>query len=168
MRRYLVVALIVVACGVGAGVLAGCGGGSNEDHDKSVAGQAAQQAIDQERARQAEGAQKDKLRKLQRKLRHERHQHHQPSNGGGGGGGGGGSGASGASGGSGKSCGGGVTANSATTCPFALNVADEYRSSGGASTIQVYSPVTKQTYTMSCTGSPTTCTGGNSASVTIS
>ncbi len=63
-----------------------------------------------------------------------------------------------------------MTANNAgTTCSFALNVAEQYRASGGASTIQVYSPVTKQTYTMSCVGaSATTCTGGNNASVTFS
>jgi len=69
---------------------------------------------------------------------------------------------------SGKDCGGGVSANANTTCSFALNVRDEYRSSGGSSVIEVYSPVTKLSYTMSCGGSSvTTCTGGNNASVTI-
>jgi len=70
---------------------------------------------------------------------------------------------------SGNSCGGGVSAgNSATTCPFSLNVADVYRGSDGASTIDVYSPVTKMTYIMSCSdGTPTVCRGGNNAVVYI-
>lgn len=70
---------------------------------------------------------------------------------------------------SGSPCGGGVSAgNSATTCPFSLNVADVYRGSDGASTIDVYSPVTKMTYVMSCSdGSPTVCRGGNNAIVFI-
>lgn len=66
-------------------------------------------------------------------------------------------------------CGGGVAAgNSATSCPFARNVADEYRASGGASVIDVYSPVTGRTYTMSCVGAaPVVCSGGNGAVVRI-
>lgn len=67
-------------------------------------------------------------------------------------------------------CGGGVTANNAnTTCPFARNVADAFRASGGDSVIDVWSPVTQRWYTMYCdTGSsPTVCTGGNNASVSI-
>jgi hypothetical protein len=67
-----------------------------------------------------------------------------------------------------SSCGGGISVNASTTCPFAQNVAEEYRSSGGASSIEVYSPVTKQTYTMSCSGGvPTVCRGGNNAVVYI-
>lgn len=66
-------------------------------------------------------------------------------------------------------CGGGVSAgNSATSCPFARNVADEFRASGGQSVIEVYSPVTGRTYTMSCTGAgPVRCTGGNGAVVLV-
>ena len=65
-------------------------------------------------------------------------------------------------------CGDGVAVNAATSCPFGRNVASEYRSSGGASTIEVYSPVTKQAYTMSCSGGvPTVCRGGNNAVVYI-
>jgi hypothetical protein len=72
------------------------------------------------------------------------------------------------SGGSGDDCGGGVRAGPNTSCPFALNVADEYRSSGGATRISVYSPTTGQTYRMVCSeGSPNVCTGGNNASVYI-
>jgi len=68
----------------------------------------------------------------------------------------------------GASCGDGVSVNSVTTCPFARNVRDAYQSSGGASVIDVYSPVTGQTYTMNCTGGvPTVCRGGNNAVVYI-
>ena len=67
-----------------------------------------------------------------------------------------------------SSCGDGISVNSVTSCPFARNVADVYRSSGGASVIDVYSPVTGTTYTMSCTsGIPTVCSGGNGAVVYI-
>jgi hypothetical protein len=65
-------------------------------------------------------------------------------------------------------CGDGLSVNSATSCSFARNVRDAYRDSGGASEIDVYSPVTKRTYTMRCSGGVTTvCTGGNNAAVYI-
>lgn len=65
-------------------------------------------------------------------------------------------------------CGGGVSVNAVTSCPFGNAVRDEYQSSGGASSIEVFSPVTKQVYTMSCSGGgPTVCRGGNGAVVTI-
>lgn len=67
-----------------------------------------------------------------------------------------------------STCGDGVSVNSSTSCPFGRNVAEAYRGSGGASSIEVFSPVTKQTYTMSCSGGiPTVCRGGNNAVVTI-
>lgn len=82
-------------------------------------------------------------------------------------GGGGSSGAS-SSGGTqagGTSCGGGVTAGPNTTCPFAQNVVAAWNQTGGG-TVLVYSPVTGQTYAMSCTSSaPHVCTGANNASV---
>ncbi|HKG03043.1 MAG TPA: hypothetical protein VKB03_07665 [Conexibacter sp.] len=65
-------------------------------------------------------------------------------------------------------CGDGLSVNSVTSCPFARNVRDTYEGSGGASTIDVYSPVTAQTYRMSCSGGvPVVCTGGNGAAVYI-
>lgn len=65
-------------------------------------------------------------------------------------------------------CGDGLSVNSVTSCPFARNVRDTYEGSGGASTIDVYSPVTSQTYRMSCSGGvPVVCTGGNGAAVYI-
>jgi hypothetical protein len=69
----------------------------------------------------------------------------------------------------GRVCGAGVAAlNAGTSCPFALNVAAAYYGSGQQGTVQVYSPVTHQTYSMSCTaGHPHTCSGGNNAQVSV-
>lgn len=66
-------------------------------------------------------------------------------------------------------CGGGVSVNSVTSCSFADNVAQAYRDSGGASTVDAYSPKTGQVYTMTCTdqGITTVCRGGNNAVVSI-
>src|SRR4051794_23777412 len=91
------------------------------------------------------------------------HQHPHPPPGGGGGGGGG-------TPPTGTSCGGGVFAGPNTTRAFALNVRDAYDEAPGSSaTVRVFSPVTSQTYTMSCapSGSGITCSGGNDASVTF-
>jgi hypothetical protein len=69
----------------------------------------------------------------------------------------------------GRSCGEGITVNSVTSCPFAIRVRDAYTSQGGPD-IDVYSPVTGQTYTMTCTSGPgaqVTCRGGNNAVVTF-
>jgi hypothetical protein len=71
---------------------------------------------------------------------------------------------------SGTSCGGGVFAGPNTSCAFALNVRDAYNEAPGSSaTVRVFSPVTDQTYTMSCapSGSGITCSGANNASVTF-
>lgn len=62
-------------------------------------------------------------------------------------------------------CGGGVYAGADTSCPFAQNVAADWPNTGN-----VYSPVTGQSYTMTCTGPGTyedvvTCEGGNNAEV---
>ena len=177
MRGRATLATIVLCGGVGVGVAARCGGGSNDQHDASVASQAVAQALAKQRQQQEDAAQKARLRRLQRKLAHEKGQDAQKAAsaaaGGSGGSGsqqGGGGGSAGNGGGGPHDCGAGVTANNAgTTCSFALNVAQAYRDSGGSSTIEVYSPVTKQTYAMSCVGaSATTCTGGNNASVTFS
>jgi hypothetical protein len=73
------------------------------------------------------------------------------------------------SGGGQTSCGGGVTAGANTSCAFAMNVAGEYGSNPGASSIMAYSPVTGVLYQMNCSpnGAGTVCTGGNNASVYI-
>jgi hypothetical protein len=67
-----------------------------------------------------------------------------------------------------SSCGGGIYVNSATTCPFAQNVRDEYNSSGGSGdmTVTAFSPATGRTFLMTCSGgSPHVCYGGNNARV---
>jgi hypothetical protein len=73
-----------------------------------------------------------------------------------------------AGGGGSSSCGDGLSVNSATSCPFARSVRDAYEASGGGSRVQASSPVTGETYTMSCSGGvPVVCTGGNNAAVYI-
>jgi membrane protein involved in colicin uptake len=69
----------------------------------------------------------------------------------------------------GTSCGSNVSAGQNTTCAFALNVAAEYLTQGGGTrTIDVYSPVTNQYYSMTCVaGVPTVCRGGSNAVVYI-
>jgi len=65
-------------------------------------------------------------------------------------------------------CGDGLSVNSVTSCPFARNVREAYQNSGGDSAIEVFSPVTGTSYTMSCTsGVPVVCRGGNGAVVYI-
>jgi hypothetical protein len=71
-------------------------------------------------------------------------------------------------------CGGGVSGNGVTSCPFAQNVfqayASGYQSNGGpVSSVTAYSPVTKQTYIMSCATNNVTvnCTGAKGALVTF-
>ncbi len=69
-----------------------------------------------------------------------------------------------------QDCGDGVYAGPNTSCQFAKNVREKYFSVPGDSVeIDVYSPVTGKTYTMSCvkTGERVTCRGGNQAVVTF-
>jgi hypothetical protein len=72
------------------------------------------------------------------------------------------------------SCGGGVSAGSYTSCPFAQDVQFVYNASvagheksvGRTVRIGAYSPVTRKEYLMTCTtSSPHVCTGGKGASV---
>lgn len=68
----------------------------------------------------------------------------------------------------GQQCSSDVSAGANTTCPFALNVASQYKGVGSNTPFSVYSPVTSQEYTMSCaSGSPVVCNGGNDATVYI-
>ncbi len=56
--------------------------------------------------------------------------------------------------------------NSHTSCGFALNVAEAYHSYGkGTQPFSVTSPVTGDTYTMTCTSAGSVCRGGNDAVV---
>jgi hypothetical protein len=69
----------------------------------------------------------------------------------------------------GTDCGGGTHAGPNTSCSFAQNVRDAYDNApGSTASVQVFSPVTNQTYTMSCApaGTGVTCSGANNASVT--
>ena len=66
-----------------------------------------------------------------------------------------------------RDCGGGLRAGPNTSCAFAQNVRAAYEEAPGASaTVEVYSPVTGLTYSMSCApaGAGVTCSGGNDAS----
>lgn len=74
-----------------------------------------------------------------------------------------------------SACGGDISVNSVTTCPFARNVfngyVNDYRANGEQSHVVVtaYSPVTHLTYNMSCAndGTTVTCTGGKDSLVTF-
>ncbi len=151
-RRFSIIALLGIV--LAAGGLAACGG----------SGDASEAELDRARAEAAEQArQSERIHQLQKEVKDLD-----------GNGRGGGSASSGSSAGSGggsvptsgtNSCGNGVSVGPNTTCPFAFNVADAYRSSG-SNVVDVYSPVTGKTYTMTCSsGSPHVCTGGNDASV---
>ena len=68
----------------------------------------------------------------------------------------------------GAQCGGGLSTGPDTSCPFAHNVRAAYQASGDASSISAYSPITGETYVMSCgpgADVEVVCTGGNNASV---
>lgn len=66
-----------------------------------------------------------------------------------------------------------MSGNKVTSCGFAVNVRDAYvaylaKQSGADSnvTLKVKSPVTKESYTMTCEGKgPVTCRGGTNALV---
>jgi hypothetical protein len=67
-------------------------------------------------------------------------------------------------------CGSGVFAGPNTSCAFALNVHRAWLDAPGTTnTVRVFSPVTGETYTMSCSpsGSGISCSGANNASVTF-
>lgn len=156
-RRIGQVAICLAVVLVPAGTLTACGGSSEPS--------AEQVAHIKEQARR-ETLAAVRRHKAERDLRQLRHDINQLKRGRG-------SGAAAApsssSGGSGSTaCGDGLSVNSVTSCPFARNVRDSYEGSGGASTIDVYSPVTAQTYRMSCSsGVPVVCSGGNGAAVYI-
>lgn len=65
-------------------------------------------------------------------------------------------------------CGGGLSVNQYTTCPFAENVESAYfeEIGSGSGTVEAWSPAKERTYVMYCTsGEPHECTGGNNAAV---
>jgi hypothetical protein len=155
VRRWAAIGgAITAAC-----TLAACGG-QDEPSGEQVA-EIRREVARELRAEQRQREAERKLKKLERQLRDlERGDRRQPAEGASSSGGGGSTASS--------SCGGGLSVNSVTSCPFAQNVAEAYRGSGGASVIDVYSPVTRTTYTMSCSGgAPVVCTGGSGAKVYI-
>jgi hypothetical protein len=152
-------ALCIVVTASMAGVAVGCG---NDDAKIERAKQQVRKEALSEAKAKATASEVAKLRRQVNKLRRQGPQKRTQSSGGG-------SGNTSSSGAYGStSCGEGLSVNSVTSCSFARNVRDQYRYSGGASVIDVYSPVTKITYTMYCSdGVPTICTGGNNAAVYI-
>jgi hypothetical protein len=62
-------------------------------------------------------------------------------------------------------CGAGITVGPRTSCAFASNVRAAYQSHGPG-TVMAFSPVTRRTYAMTCSGgAPVVCTGGDNASM---
>ena len=142
----------IAAGAVLAALVAGCGAATD---DASTQDQIRQARADG--ARQARDA--ERLRQLERRVRNqEKGGKPSPSSGG----------RAPAAPASPKSCGGGLSAGSNTTCTFAANVRAAYYELGGSGgmTVTAYSPATDRSYEMSCTGATThVCRGGNSASV---
>lgn len=65
-------------------------------------------------------------------------------------------------------CSSSVAVGAATSCAFGASVHDAWVASGGSSLIEAYSPVTGETYDMSCSGNkPVVCHGGENAYVYI-
>lgn len=137
---------VVIALAIG---ISGCG---NSDEDVQ---QAVDAALQKEKEREREkklAAEQKRLKRELKKLKRKTQSGSSSS--------GGGSTAS-------SSCGGGVSVNSVTTCPFARNVADAV-GSAGTGVVYAYSPALGRDVRMSCSGSATiTCVGGNNALVTI-
>lgn len=151
-------------------VVAGCGSQvSQQDLDaarsagasEASASAAQQQQVDKLK-RQIDDLRKDKqaAREAEREARAAERRASQDDNSGGGGS----SGLSGPV----TACGDGVYAGANTSCSFAMNVAGEYGSNPGATSITAFSPVTGTQYSLSCSswsGGGHVCTGGNNASI---
>ena len=160
-RRIVQIAMSMVALAA-AGTLTACGGSSAPSADQvaRIKQQARRQTLAEVRRHKAE-------RDLQQ-LRHDIDQLKSQRGSGSAPAPSGSSGAIASGAGGSTACGDGLSVNSVTSCPFARNVRDTYERSGGAATIDVYSPVTSQTYRMSCSsGVPVVCSGGNGAAVYI-
>ncbi len=165
--RVLFALLIAVCCFTATSlVVTACGSDSSSNDathqqelkDAAEKGAAEQRTKDQlkEQARRQKELE-DKLEKLQKEKKDSNKSGGGTSSGGGsssGGSSGGGSGGA-------TACAGGVSLTGPTSCGFALNIAEAYRSSGPG-TVTAYSPATNRTYYMNCSGSsPTVCSGGN-------
>ena len=140
----------------------GCGGDDG----------ATQEQLDAAKAEGAkEARQQARLNQLQGQVKQLQKQSKQSSNGNSGKTGGQGDGYyqdAGSDGGPVSTCATGVQVGPNTSCSFAMNVAGEYGSNPGATTITALSPVTGTQYTLSCSpwsGGGHVCTGGNNASI---
>jgi len=110
--------------------------------------------------------QEERIKQLEREARQARRERSKNQNKSGGSSGGSSSGSSGGA--LARDCGGGVSANNVTSCPFAQEVRNTYVGNlgSGGGTVTAYSSATSQYYEMSCTGgSPHVCTGGRGAEV---
>lgn len=150
-----------MVCSVSLLLFAGCGGDSAEEERllaERVA-QARKEGAELERLKAKQREQEREQERLRREIARLRKEASGRSTSGG-------SGTAPAPLSQGTSCGNGLAVGPNTTCAFAENVREEYRASGGSTVIEAYSPVTKQAYTMTCTGTAVvTCTGGNNATV---
>lgn len=155
---YVIVAALVCLLALSA-----CGGGTSDEELEKARAEGAQEAKEQAKIEQLE----KEVQKLQRQNERQggnrgnsgrSRNANQPSGGGRSGGG------------PTTVCQDNVSVGPNTSCAFAMNVAGEYGSNPGASTIRAYSPVTERFYVMNCSpwsGGGTVCTGGNGAAVYI-
>lgn len=157
-RRRAVLALFAAVL-VAAGA-SGCSIGSGDKGDSGASELSKQEELRQARE---QGARDARIKQLEKEVAGQKKGGGTNSNGGDSGNGNGGASAGGGGGGN-SSCGGGLSVGPNTSCAFAHNVQDAFPGSGPGR-ISVYSPTTRRAYTMTCTGSPHKCTGGNGATV---
>ncbi|MGH2938122.1 MAG: hypothetical protein ACRDPE_08380 [Solirubrobacterales bacterium] len=153
LRGILAVAVAIALC---AGALSACGGGSAVT-DAGVISQARHQAV-------AHVHSEERLRRLEARLHEATYRtpytpspEYTPSS----------EYAQTPEPGTGGSCGGELSANAYTSCPFAEAVEQAYFETvgSGPGVVVAYSPVTERSYSMTCGGSPHECTGGDHAVV---
>jgi hypothetical protein len=154
-RVSVVVGLAAVALSL---CLTACGGGSSS-------GPSAQEVARLKRLGAIHVHKEERLRKLEGELHHIKHTG--PTAPGGSSGSGPSPAAEGGSTATLESCGGELSVNADTSCPFAENVKEAYfeEVGSGAGTVEAYSPVTGDVYAMTCSDSPHECVGGNDAAV---
>jgi hypothetical protein len=151
-------AMVFVVLGLGF-LLAACGGGASEEELDQARQEGAQQAREQAQIEALE----EKVKELEEEGGNDSNADSNGTDS---------SGSGGTDTGSGPvtTCGDGVQVGANTSCAFAFNVAGEYGSNPGASTITAYSPTTGKYYTMTCSpwsDGVTVCRGGNNAAVFI-
>jgi hypothetical protein len=143
---------VLAVLGLVSAMLVGCGGGGDDNISSQDVQQAAAAAV-------KKAQQQQKLKDLEKQVNElKKSQSGETAA----------TGPSSSSSGGSTDCGNGISVNSNTSCAFAQYVAEGYRATGD-SVIRAYSPVTDDTYAMTCSGSnPTVCRGGNDAAVYIS